>query len=88
MERKPLLGDGEFQWGNVLITPERPEGIPCGGLVAAMLSLVDGRATVAEILGRLMAGVEQSQVDQVAGNVLAALRILYVEGAVEEWRGL
>ena len=88
LERKPLLGDGEFQWGEVLITPERPEGIPCGGLVAAMLSLVDGRATVAEILGRLMAGEEQSQADQVAGNVLAALRILYVEGAVEEWRGL
>ena len=88
LERKPLLGDGEFQWGYVLITPERPQGIPCGDLVAAMLSLVDGRATAAEILGRLTAGVEQDQAGEIVGNVLAALRILYVEGAIDEWRGL
>ncbi len=88
LERKPLLGNGEFQWGYVLITPERPQGIPCGDLVAAMLSLVDGRATAAEILGRLTAGVEETQAGQIVGNVLAALRILYVEGAIDEWRGL
>ena len=88
LERKPLLGDGEFQWGYVLITSERPQGVPCGDLVAAMLSLVDGRATAAEILARLTAGVEQAQAGEIVGNVLAALRILYVEGAIDEWRGL
>ena len=88
VQRKPVIGEGEFIWGYVLTTAGHPEGLPCSGLVGRMVSLMDGRATVAEILSTLRPGADETQGAQIAGSALAALEILFVDGTVAELRGL
>ena len=88
VERKPVIADGEFQWGYVITTSGRPEGIPCSGLVARMVSLIDGRTPVSEILTVLHGSGNQVQSDQLAQSAMAALQILYVDGTIEDLHGL
>ncbi len=88
LERKPVVAEGEFVWGHVLTTPDRPEGMPCSDLVGALISRIDGHATVGEILAMLCEAYPEGQRAQVAGAALNALRILYVDGAVAELRGV
>ena len=83
LERKPVVGEGEFQWGRVLTTPQRPEGVPCSDLVAVMASMIDGKTTVGGIVGRLAARVGGSHSEVVERSVVEALGILYVDGVVE-----
>ena len=88
VQRKPVLGEGEFVWGYALTTEGQPEGAPCSDLVATMVSLIDGRTSVAQMLARLRDGSDARQADQIERSVLAALQILYVDGAVAEMAGL
>ena len=88
IQRKPVLGAGEFVWGMVLTTVSQPEGIPCSGLISAMVSKIDGARTVAQLLDELASLGEPSQADQIRQTALAALGILYVDGTVEELDGL
>ena len=88
VQRKPVLGEGEFVWGYALTTDIQPEGTPCSGLVASMVSVIDGRTTVAQILTRLKDGSDPDQAAQIERNVLTALQILYVDGAVADLAGL
>lgn len=83
VERKPVLADGEFVWGHVLITAGYPEGTPCSPFVAVLLSMVDGRTPVAGIVGRLSQGQEPARATQIERTVLDALGILYVDGTIE-----
>ena len=87
VERKPVIGEGEFVWGFVVKTPGHPEGAPCSSLVAVLVSLIDGKASVGQLLARLSSGAEQEQRDQVERAVLDSLMILYVEGAVDDLQG-
>jgi 2-polyprenyl-6-methoxyphenol hydroxylase-like FAD-dependent oxidoreductase len=87
LERRPILADGEFQWGYVLTTPTRPEGIECSDLVAVLLSRIDGRTTVGELVAKLQEGCHENQRGQVERSVLSALQVLYVDGAISELRG-
>ena len=82
VRRKPVLGAGEFVWGDVLITDGYPEGMPCSPLAAQVVSLIDGRTTVGEILDRVCAGREASQCAAIVPAVLQTLRILHVDGTV------
>ena len=82
VRRKPVLGAGEFVWGDVLITDGYPEGMPCSPLAAQVVSLIDGRITVGEILDRVCAGREASQCAAIVPAVLQTLRILHVDGTV------
>ena len=86
--RKPVVGHGEFVWGYVVTTPGVAEGTPCSDLVARLVSLIDGRASVSELLTRLGDGADQEQGARIESAVLASLKILYVEGAIEELYGL
>ena len=88
VQRKPVLGEGEFVWGYALTTEGQPEGTPCSGLVATMVSLIDGRTSVAQLLARLKDGSDAEQAAQIEGSIPAALQILYVDGAVAELAGL
>ena len=88
VERKPVIAEGEFVWSHVLTTHARREGIPCSGVVAGMVSLMDGRASVAELLARLCEDYREEQRSQVASAALNALRLLYVDGVVEELAGM
>ena len=80
--RKPVPGDGTFDWGYVLVNDGHPEGLPCSNLVARLAALLDGNSTVAHILGTLSSEVEPSQQEQLLSSVLTTLQILYVDGTI------
>ena len=84
LERKPTLAAGEFQWSIVLVSPQRPHGVPVSDLVAALLSRVDGRHTTRQLIDRLTEGVTSTTQKQAASDaILHSLRILHTDGAVE-----
>jgi halogenation protein CepH len=87
VERKPVLAEGEFVWGYVLLTAGYPEGTPCSGLVARLVSLVDGSTSIGELLAKLSAGREADERGLIERSALAALQILYVDGTVADLLG-
>ena len=68
--------------GYGLVTAGHPEGLPCSALVAGLLHRLDGRATVAEVIGGLGAGVAPAVARQIEQSAMQALHILYVDGAL------
>jgi flavin-dependent dehydrogenase len=88
VERQPVLAEGEFVWGYVLCTAGYPEGTPCSGLIARLVSLMDGDTTVGELLAKLSAGREAGERASIARSALAALQILYVDGTIADLQGL
>ena len=90
VERKPVLEGDAFEWGHVLTTENRPEGAPLSLPVARVLAAADGRATVAELAARLAdeAGLDQAAALRLTEQMVAAIGILYVDGAVEDLAGL
>ena len=81
---KPVVGEGEFVWGQVLVTADRPDGTPVSAFVAKLVELIDGRTKVADILGRLRGGADEVRGHQIEASGLTALQVLYVDGAVEK----
>ncbi len=88
IRRKPVIAAGEFVWGDVLITAGYPEGLPCSRMVAILVAMIDGRRSVAELLGTLCEGQEAKQSQQIAASAFATLRLLYVDGTIAELRGV
>ncbi|MCH8350346.1 MAG: tryptophan 7-halogenase [Chloroflexi bacterium] len=88
LERKAVVGAGEFLWGYVLTTVSQPDGTPCSNLVARLISTIDGRTPVSQILARMADTGGSGQEAQIRQSVLTALEILYVDGTVEELQGL
>ena len=90
VERKPTLERDSFEWGFVLTSEGRPEGAPISVPVARLLRGADGNATIGQIVdqmaveARLNPGPRQQLLEQ----MVVAVGILYVDGAVEELRGL
>ena len=82
LERKPVLAGGEFRWGYVLSTPDRPEGTECDELVAVLVSRLDGCTAAGEVIAQLLEGVGTGQRGQVEDAARSALEILYVDGAL------
>ena len=84
IDRKPIFADGQFQWSEVLVSPQRPEGVAISPLVAALISEVDGDSSVRDIVGRIAARtsgpLDESGISQVVMN---ALGILSVDGLIE-----
>ena len=83
VERRPIFADEQFQWSHVLITDDRPDGLPVSPLVSALLSGMDGRRSARAIAERLSAGASPEQRRMVEGAAVAALRLLAVDGAVK-----
>ena len=83
VERKPVPGDGVFDWGYVLVTDGHPEGLPSSNLVARLATMIDGRTTVRGLLTTLASEVEPAQQEQLLAGVLTTLQILYVDGTIE-----
>ena len=88
VQRKPVVGEGEFVWGHVLSTSSDPEGTPCSPFVAKVVSLIDGRTSVAGLAMKLGAENSDTRLDQVQRNVLTTVEILYVDGAIAELKVL
>ena len=90
LERKPVVGEGEFTWGQVILTPERSEGVPVSDLVAVVIAQIDGSRTVGDLFDNLSARIPAETLDQLRPAIVQALRLLHVEGVIagfEEWTG-
>ena len=87
LERRPVLSGSEFQWGHVLTSPNRREGIECSDLVAGLLSRIDGRTPVADLIAGLQDGSDGPQKGGIQQGVLAALQVLYVDGVIAKLKG-
>ena len=85
LDRAPVFAEGEFQWSAVLVTPDRPEGVALSDLVAAVVTLLDGRRTVGDMLHRVTRGVDGAEARATAReSALTALSILYIDRAIED----
>ncbi|MYD54870.1 MAG: tryptophan 7-halogenase [Chloroflexi bacterium] len=85
LARKPVIGDGQFEWGAVMSSPKRPQGAPISMVVAALATRIDGRRTVRALLRDLFDGVPDQQQTQLLPGLLTALRVLYVDGMIAHW---
>jgi hypothetical protein len=81
-QRKPVLADGEFVWGYVLVTTGYPEGLPCSRLVAQLVSRIDGQRSVHDILQSMLHAVAPPQQQQLAASMLKTLELLYIDGTI------
>ena len=86
LERKPVIGDGQFEWGAVISSPTRPQGAPISTLIAALATRIDGQRPVRALLDDLLEGVGEQQRAQLLPGLLSALRVLYVDGMIAHWR--
>ena len=86
LARKPIVGEGQFEWGAVISSRSRPQGAPISMLVAALASRIDGQRSVRELLDDLFDGVAEDRQTQLTPGLLTALRVLYVDGIIEHWR--
>ena len=84
LARKPVIGDGRFEWGAVISSPSRPQGAPISMLVAALATRIDGQRPVRALLADLFEGVSEQQQAQLLPGLLTALRVLYVDGMIAQ----
>ncbi|MDE2967924.1 MAG: tryptophan 7-halogenase [Chloroflexota bacterium] len=85
LARKPIVGDGQFEWGAVISSPTRPQGAPISMLIAALATRIDGQHSVRSLLDDLLDGVDQRQRAELLPGLLTALRVLYVDGMIAHW---
>ena len=83
MEKKPILAEGEFEWGIVITTPFRKEGVPCSNLVANLLMKVDGKKSLTEIVSDFSDTASESTKDKLLQYSIDAISILFVEGVID-----
>jgi flavin-dependent dehydrogenase len=76
VEQRPVLADGEFVPGQVLITTGYPEGTPCSAFVAALVGAVDGCTPTSGLIAGLAGGQCYDRAAQFERGVLSALGIL------------
>ena len=90
LERKPTLERDSFEWGFVLTSEGRPEGAPVSLPVARLLRGADGRSTIGQIVDQMAAEarLNPNQRQQLLEQMVVAIGILYIDGAVEDLRGL
>ena len=82
-----MVGEGEFIWSTVLISSMRPQGTPCSPFIATMIPLIDDIRTVHELMQKLLQKLEPPSSEQMQSICLDALKILYIDGVIEEFRG-
>lgn len=82
--RRPVLGEGEFVWGYSLSAVSQPEGMPCSELVAALVSMADGRTSVSGLVDRLGPGLDQPARAQLETVVSRTVEILYIDGTIRQ----
>ncbi len=83
LEKKPILAEGEFEWGIVITTPFRKEGVPCSNLVANLLMKVDGKKSLTEIVSDFSDTASESTKDKLLQYSIDAISILFVEGVID-----
>jgi hypothetical protein len=86
--RKPVLGEDEFVWGDVLLSRTRPEGVACSKLVVDLLRSIDGATPVESIIEGVAERYPPDSIDQVRSNLVFAIQTLFIDGAIEDLAGL
>jgi flavin-dependent dehydrogenase len=84
--REPVLGEGEFVWGEVVRVPGRWEAVPVSAAVASVLRALDGGATLEKVVTALANGMSQEAAGALARFAAEAVRILFVDGTISELR--
>ena len=85
VDRRPIFAEGQFQWSDVLISPQRPEGVAVSPFVASLVYEIDGNRSVRRIVESIAARASgQLDEDSVAQAVLSTLKILTVDGLVDK----
>lgn len=82
--RRPALAEGEFVWGYSLLSVSQPEGTPCSQLVAALVSLADGRTQLSALVDRLGQGLTQPERAQLETALTRTIEILYMDGTIQQ----
>ena len=85
LERKPVVGVGEFEWGAVVSSPRRPQGAPISLVVARLVQGIDGQHTSREVIDEMLERVPAEQREQLLPGLLSALRVLYVDGMIDRF---
>ncbi len=85
LQRKPIVGEGEFVWGQVITTAERAEGAPVSDLVALLLSRIDGSRTVGDLFDQLAERLPAETFERFRPTLAQALRLLHVEGVIDRF---
>lgn len=80
LQRKPVLGDGRFEWGYVARADER-DPFETSTFVASLLSLCDSNRTVGDIVDA-MAERNPGRRSDIMGLAANAVAILYTDGAI------
>ncbi len=88
VERKPVLGEGEFVWGPVLSVPGQLDDTPLSPLVARLLQMLGERTTVSHLLEEICRGLDKGSSSRAAEAAISALQVLYVDGAIDALEGL
>jgi len=83
LEKKPVLAKGEFEWGTVITTPYRKEGVPCSNLVANLLMEIDGKKPLRKIVEDLSTSADEDTRKQLLKYSMEAISILFIEGVIE-----
>ena len=83
LEKKPVLAEGEFEWGTVITTPYRKEGVPCSNLVANLLMEIDGEKSLRKIVEDLSTSADENTRKQLLKYSMKAISILFIEGVIE-----
>ena len=86
--RRPVLGQGEFVWGYSLSAVSQPEGMPCSELVAALVSMADGKSSVSALVDRLGPGLDRPARTQLEAAVSRTVEILYIDGTIRQLSSL
>lgn len=87
IEKRPVLGDGEFEWGFVVATVARPDGVPLSNAAARLVSLIDGERTVGEVVTKLVEGLEVEDARRLGQAAFNVMQILYVDGVIAGFAG-
>ena len=85
LERKPVIGEGEFEWGAVVSSPSRPQGAPVSAVVAALIHQIDGQTTAGALIDHMLHRLEPQQRAQLMPGLLTALRLLYIDGMIDRF---
>ena len=85
LERKPVLGEGIFNWGYVLNTKNRNNGLECSELVAVLISKMDGQSTLSELLDLFKELTPEGDWPNLRQALMNSLRLLYIDGVIERF---
>ena len=85
LERKPVLGEGIFNWGYVLNNLDKNSGLECSELVAVLISKIDGHSTLDDLLGMFRERTSEGDWPTLRHALINSIRLLYMDSVIERF---